>query len=137
MKNLAKTILKDLEKLSFDNMDEFDKYDYFKNNILRNVEWLCKQTLNDKPMIVSELSGNCNSLTTLILEDSLFEQYNTSEVIMGEMLASIGVNNISLEKAVELYTSLMNQAEGDVFIQIQNESISEEDLDELGEYKKL
>lgn len=134
MKSLAKNILKDIEKLSFDNMDEFDKYDYFKNNMLKNIEWLCKQTLNEKPMIITETSNDCISK----IEDSLLEEYHdNSEVVIGEMLSNVGVNNISLEKAASLYASLMNEVEGDLIVQIYNNSISETDLDELGDYRKL
>lgn len=136
MKNLAENLLTKLDKMSMDDMDNFDKFDYYRDNIEDDIKFLCMQVLNDGPMIVSNLTSCDTSLTNKI-EDSLLEEYNESEVIMGEMLSSIGVNNVSLEKAVELYASLMNEAEGDTFIQIYNDSIDEADLDELGDYRKL
>ena len=46
------------------------------------------------------------------------EMYHESEVIMGEMLASIPADGMSIEDAFYLYIAAQNWANGDEFIQI-------------------
>lgn len=53
-------------------------------------------------------------------ENKLMEIYQNNEVCMGEVLASTGVNNISLEEAFELYCRIMNKVEDDNFVQFYN-----------------
>lgn len=53
-------------------------------------------------------------------ENKLMKIYQNNEVCMGEVLASTGVNNISLEEAFELYCRIMNKVEDDNFVQFYN-----------------
>ena len=46
------------------------------------------------------------------------EMYHESDVIMGEMLASIPADGMSIEDAFYLYIAAQNWANGDDFIQI-------------------
>ena len=46
------------------------------------------------------------------------EMYHESDVIMGEMLASIPADGMSIEDAFYLYIAAQNWANGDEFIQI-------------------
>ena len=51
------------------------------------------------------------------VEEKIMKIYEDNDVCMGEVLASTGVNNISLEDAVELYCRIMHKVEGDTFVQ--------------------
>lgn len=134
MEEIAKRILEKMEKLTFDNMDNFDKFDFFRNEIEDDINFLCSQIENKEPTVVNDVSDNeIDKVESNILKD----YHDNSEVVIGEMLSNVGVNNISLEKAASLYASLMNEVEGDLIVQIYNNSISETDLDELGDYRKL
>lgn len=71
-------------------------------------------------------------------ENKLMEIYQNNDVCMGEVLASTGFNNISLEEAMELYCKLMNKVEGDTFVQYYNckpcmNEIDENDYRIIGE----
>lgn len=71
-------------------------------------------------------------------ENKLMEIYQNNDVCMGEVLASTGVNNISLEEAFELYCRIMNKVEGDTFVQYYNckpcmNEIDENDYRIIGE----
>ena len=46
------------------------------------------------------------------------DMYHESDVIMGEMLASISADGMSIEDAFYLYIAAQNWANGDEFIQI-------------------
>lgn len=46
------------------------------------------------------------------------EMYHKSEVVMGEMLASVPADGMSIEDAFYLYIAAQNWANGDEFIQI-------------------
>ena len=46
------------------------------------------------------------------------EMYHESEVVMGEMLASVPADGMSIEDAFYLYIAAQNWANGDEFIQI-------------------
>lgn len=54
------------------------------------------------------------------IENELIDMYNKNDICIGELLASIGVNNISLEEAFELYCRIMNKVEDDNFVQFYN-----------------
>lgn len=47
--------------------------------------------------------------------DQIQKEYHTSEVVMGEMLASVPADGLSVEEAFHLYIKSMNWAEGDQF----------------------
>lgn len=47
--------------------------------------------------------------------DQIQKDYETSEVVMGEMLACVPADGLSVEEAFSLYISAMNWAEGDTF----------------------
>lgn len=88
----------------------------------------------EQPEVV-EIMNACNTSET---ENKLMEIYQNNEVCMGEILASTGVNNISLEEAMELYCKLMNKVEGDTFVQYYNckpcmNEIDENDYRIIGE----
>ena len=46
------------------------------------------------------------------------EMYHKSDVVMGEMLASVPADGMSIEDAFYLYIAAQNWANGDEFIQI-------------------
>ena len=46
------------------------------------------------------------------------EMYHESDVVMGEMLASVPADGMSIEDAFYLYIAAQNWANGDEFIQI-------------------
>lgn len=71
-------------------------------------------------------------------KNKLIEIYRNNDVCMGEVLASTGVNNISLEDAMELYCAIMHEIEGDTFVQYYNckpyvNEINEDDYRIIGE----
>lgn len=47
--------------------------------------------------------------------EKIIEQYTQSEVCMGELLANISADGMSIEDAFELYIKAMNYAEKDEF----------------------
>lgn len=53
--------------------------------------------------------------------DQIKEDYSTSEVCMGEMLAATSADALTLEEAFELYIEAMKWAEGDKFYKSQND----------------
>lgn len=88
----------------------------------------------EQPEVVEIM--NINNLSET--ENKLMEIYQNNDVCMGEVLASTGVNNISLEDAMELYCKLMNKVEGDTFVQYYNckpcmNEIDENDYRIIGE----
>lgn len=88
----------------------------------------------EQPEVVEIMNTNNLSET----ENKLMEIYQNNDVCMGEVLASTGVNNISLEDAMELYCKLMNKVEGDTFVQYYNckpcmNEIDENDYRIIGE----
>jgi hypothetical protein len=56
-----------------------------------------------------------NSMETF---EKIIEQYTQSEVCMGELLANISADGMSIEDAFELYIKAMNYAEKDEFYQL-------------------
>lgn len=76
-------------------------------------------------------TGSANSVIMESAFTKVLEEYDKSEVIMGETLSSIGVNNISLEGAFKLYCYLMNFMEGDQFVRIYDNNV-EDLLDDAG-----
>ena len=50
--------------------------------------------------------------------EKIIEQYTQSEVCMGELLANISADGMSVEDAFELYIKAMNYAEKDEFYQL-------------------
>lgn len=50
--------------------------------------------------------------------EKIIEQYTQSEVCMGELLANISADGMSIEDAFELYIKAMNYAEKDEFYQL-------------------
>lgn len=56
-----------------------------------------------------------NSVETF---EKIIEQYTQSEVCMGELLANISADGMSIEDAFELYIKAMNYAEKDEFYQL-------------------
>ena len=88
----------------------------------------------EQPEVV-EIMNTCN---TSEVENKLMSICHENDICMGEILASIGVNNISLEEAMELYCKLMNKVEGDTFVQYYNckpcmNEIYEDDYRIIGE----
>ena len=43
-----------------------------------------------------------------------------SDSCIGDMLSLVGINNITLEQAFDTYCELMNEIEGDEFVQYYN-----------------
>lgn len=87
-----------------------------------------------QPEIV-EIMNICN---TSEAENKLMSIYHENDICMGGILASTGINNISLEEAMELYCKLMNKVEGDTFVQYYNckpcvNEIDEDDYRIIGE----
>ena len=118
MYNLAKELLEDLEKMSFDNMDDFDKYDYFKEKLEAKTKLLCYKIIDeDKPKIVET---NCNKDISNLTEKIKQTYFLESDSCIGDMLSSVGINNITLEQAFDTYCELMNEIEGDEFVQYYN-----------------
>ena len=116
MKKLAQELLNDLNKMSMDNMDDFDKYDYFKSNMQQKILELCNTVLDDSPKVIDVM--DIQDLSNI--EEQIQHVYEQNDVCMGEVLASTGVNNISLEDAMELYAKIMHNNEGDNFVQFYN-----------------
>lgn len=56
------------------------------------------------------------------IEKEIITIYHGDDVCVGEVLASTGVNNISLEDAMKLYCKIMHIVEKDTFVQFYNES---------------
>lgn len=88
----------------------------------------------EQPEVVEIMNTNNLSET----ENKLMSICHENDICMGEILASIGVNNISLEEAMELYCKLMNKVEGDTFVQYYNckpcmNEIYEDDYRIIGE----
>lgn len=52
--------------------------------------------------------------------DQIKEAYTTSDVCMGEMLASTSAHSLTIEEAFELYIEAMKWAEGDRFYKSQD-----------------
>lgn len=125
MRELAKDLLNDLNKMSMDN---FDKFDYFENNVKHKIQELCDKVLDETPKVIDVNSNK--DLTEL--EEQIGVIYNDNDVCMGELLASTGVNDISLEQATELYAILKAFYDGDTIVRFMNE-VDQEDLDKLGD----
>ena len=53
------------------------------------------------------------------------EMYHKSDVVMGEMLASIPADGMSIEDAFYLYTAAQNWANGDEFTQVLGDNDNE------------
>lgn len=85
----------------------------------------------EQPEVVEIMNTNNLSET----ENKLMEIYQNNDVCMGEVLASTGVNNISLEDAMELYCKLMNKVEGDTFVQFYTDTpyLENDDYKIIGE----
>ena len=118
MYNVAKELLKDLENLSFDNMDDFDKYDYFKEKLEAKTKLLCYKVLEEeKPKLIkTDYNKDISNLTEEIRQTYFLENNSC----IGDMLSAVGINNITLEQAFETYCQMMNEIEGDEFIQWYN-----------------
>ncbi|GAB6119001.1 hypothetical protein [Dysgonomonas termitidis] len=54
------------------------------------------------------------------------KEYETSEVVMGEMLASVPADGLSVEEAFYLYLKAMNWAEGNIFFRKYDDERMEE-----------
>lgn len=54
----------------------------------------------------------------MVTLEKIKEVYAQNEVCMGELLANISADGLSIEDAFELYIKLMNYAEGDEFYQL-------------------
>ena len=118
MYNVAKELLKDLEKLSFDNMDDFEKYDYFKEKLEAKTKLLCYKVLEEeKPKLIK---ANCNKDISNLTEEIRQTYFLENDNCIGDMLSAVGINNITLEQAFETYCQMMNEIEGDEFIQWYN-----------------
>ena len=115
--SIAKSLLEDLNKMSMDDMDEFDKYDYYKDNMEDKIKTLCHQSIDDSPKLIEVM--DIHDLSEI--EKDIYNIYKNDNVCMGEILASTGVNNISLEDAMELYAKIMHKAEKDTFVQFYTE----------------
>ena len=61
--------------------------------------------------------------------DQIQKDYETSEVVMGEMLAIVPADGLSVEEAFFLYLKALNWAEGDLFFRQYNDGIIEEITD--------
>lgn len=61
-----------------------------------------------------------NSMETF---EKIIEQYTQSEVCMGELLANISADGMSIEDAFELYIKAMNYAEKDEFYQLADREV--------------
>ena len=85
----------------------------------------------EQPEVVEIMNTNNLSET----ENKLMEIYQNNDVCMGEVLASTGVNNISLEDAMELYCKLMHKADGDTFVQFYTDTpyLENDDYKIIGE----
>ena len=55
--------------------------------------------------------------------EKIIEQYTQSEVCMGELLANISADGMSIEDAFELYIKAMNYAEKDEFYQLADREV--------------
>lgn len=130
MEKIAKTILEHMEKLSFDDMDNFDKFDYFRDNIEDDIKFLCSQIVKKEPTIITP-SKRDNTIDSI--EEKIINEYNKETVSMWDILSFFGVNNISLEQAVELYAKLMNYSDGDIMIRFTSE-IDKNDLNKIGDH---
>lgn len=62
--------------------------------------------------------------------------YHDSKVVMGEMLASVPADGLSIEEAFFLYVAAQNWANGDEFTQILGDN-DEEDVNLVFEAKKM
>lgn len=62
--------------------------------------------------------------------------YHNSEVVMGEMLASVPADGLSMEEAFFLYVAALNWANGDEFTQILGDN-EEEGVNLVLEAKKM
>lgn len=62
--------------------------------------------------------------------------YHDSEVVMGEMLASVPADGLSMEEAFFLYVAALNWANGDGFTQILGDN-EEEGVNLVLEAKKM
>lgn len=62
--------------------------------------------------------------------------YHDSEVVMGEMLASVPADGLSMEEAFFLYVAALNWANGDEFTQILGDN-EEEGVNLVLEAKKM
>ena len=58
--------------------------------------------------------------------DQIQKDYEASEVVMGEMLASVPADGLSVEEAFNLYIRVMNWAEGDTFFRKYDDGQMEE-----------
>lgn len=68
---------------------------------------------NLEPVIIKSIESNDLSN----IENELIDMYNKNDVCIEELLASTGVNNISLEEAFELYCRIiLNKVEDDNFV---------------------
>ena len=56
--------------------------------------------------------------------EKIIEQYTQSEVCMGELLANISADGMSIEDAFELYIKAMNYAEKDEFYQLADREVN-------------
>lgn len=63
------------------------------------------------------------SLTAWKQFEKIIEQYTQSEVCMGELLANISADGMSIEDAFELYIKAMNYAEKDEFYQLADREV--------------
>ena len=64
------------------------------------------------------------------------EMYHESEVVMGEMLASVPADGMSIENAFYLYIAAQNWANGDEFTQVLGDNDNEK-IDLVKEAIKL
>ena len=60
------------------------------------------------------------------VEVAIREEYNRSDVVMGEVLANIAIHGLSTEDVVTIYTGLLNQFERDMFVQFYGDHTSDE-----------
>lgn len=130
MEKIAKTILEHMKKLSSNDMDNHDKFDYFRDNIEDDIKFLCSQIIEKEPAVITPSKVDIN---TNNVEEQIINEYNKEAIAMWDILASLGVNNISLEKATELYARLMDYSDGDVIVRFTSE-INKDDLNKIGDY---
>lgn len=130
MEEIAQNILEHMNKLSFDDMDNYDKFEYFRDHIEDDINFLCSQIIEKEPTVItpSEINNDTNNI-----EKQIISEYDKGAVAMWDILASLGVNNISLEKATELYAKLMNYSDGDIIVRFISE-INKDDLNKVGDH---
>lgn len=102
-----------------------EQADIDKKKFLKLLDKLINKSDKRTPYVL--LSWLDKEKKCLDLED-IKKIYSHSEVCMGEMLAFVPADGLTLEKAFELYITAMQWCEGDCFFR---QIIGEQDLEEL------